>query len=258
MRRVLVTGATGTLGRALVPTLVAEGATVRSLSRRPRPDGVPPHAWATGDLRSGAGLDAALQGVGTLVHAASSMGRRDVDDAGRLLDAARTAGVEHVVYVSIVGVDRVPLPYYRAKLEVERLVEASGLPWTTLRATQFHDLVTGVMTAQRFSPVTLTFAGVAVQPVDTRDVAAELAACALGAPAGRVPDLGGPTTYTSVEVTRAVLRATGRRRLVLPVPLPGRTFAAYRAGLHLAPEGARGRITLERYLAERFGGVARD
>ncbi|WP_406281606.1 SDR family oxidoreductase [Embleya sp. NBC_00896] len=254
MPPILVTGATGTLGRALVRALEAQGYAVRALSRRPRPDDTEVSEWATGDLRTGAGLDAALTGVDTVVHAATANGRGDIETSRTLIEAARRAGVGHLLYVSIAGVDRVPLPYYRAKLEVERLVEDSGLPWTILRATQFHDLVAGITAAQRLSPVVLALAGVSFRPVDTHDVATELTRLVAAGPVGRVPDLGGPETHTSVELTRAVLRAAGRRRPVLPVRLPGKTFAGYRAGLHLAPDGASGRITFAQYLDERFAG----
>jgi uncharacterized protein YbjT (DUF2867 family) len=186
------------------------------------------------------------------VHAATSQDKGDIEAGRRLLAAARRAEVTHMIYVSIVGIEKVPLPYYRTKLAVERLVEDSGLPWTIVRATQFHDLVAGFAAAQRWSPLTFAFAGVEFQPIDTRDVAAELARVALAGPAGRAPDLGGPQVLTSAEITRDFLRAAGRRRPVVSVRLPGKAFAGFRAGGHLAPDRAVGEIGFARYLAERF------
>src|SRR5918997_6164272 len=137
---VLVTGGTGSLGRRVVNRLRGPGYEVRTLSRSARGAGV-----VRGDLLTGEGLARALKGVDVLIHSASSPGKAyktDVEGTGRLLEAAGWAGVSHVVFVSIVGVDRTPFPpYYRAKLEAERIVERSPVPWTILRATQFHEFV---------------------------------------------------------------------------------------------------------------------
>lgn len=106
--RILVTGGTGTLGRNVVRQLVEGGRQVRLLSRRHRPgDAASPADWSTGDLVAGEGIAEAVAGVDTVVHCAS--GRSGDREAARnLLDGARRAGVSHLVYISIVGVDRVP------------------------------------------------------------------------------------------------------------------------------------------------------
>jgi uncharacterized protein YbjT (DUF2867 family) len=250
-----VTGGTGTLGRQVVRRLLERGRAVRVLSRRPRPaDDREPYEWATGDLEKGSGIEEAVTGAAVIVHCATAAGRGDVAATRRLADAARRSGGRpHLVYVSIVGVDRVPLPYYRAKLAAERVVEESGLPWTVLRATQFHDLIAGTVDAQRRLPVAVAFAGVRFQPVDTAEVAGRLVELAAGEPAGRVPDMGGPQVRDHAELTRATLRARGRRRPVLPLRLPGKIFRGYRAGGHLAPGREVGRVTYDEYLAARTG-----
>jgi uncharacterized protein YbjT (DUF2867 family) len=160
---ILVTGGTGTLGRVLVERLRARGAMPRVLSRKQGEGRV------VGDLATGDGLDVALAGARTILHLASSP-EGDAAAAASLIDAARRAGTEpHLVFISIVGIDRIPLPYYRAKLEVERLVEASGLPWTVLRATQFPDLLVSLFGVLARSPVLPVAKGVAFQPVDVHD-----------------------------------------------------------------------------------------
>ncbi|PWI45192.1 NAD(P)H-binding protein [Streptomyces sp. ICBB 8177] len=236
---ILVTGGTGVLGGAVTRRLLDDGARVRVLSRRTRrPETVPDRVeWVVGDLATGAGLPEALDGVTAVVHCASDSRhwKSDIAAARRLFDVARTTGSPHLVYVSIAGVDRVPYGYYRAKLEVERLLEASGLPWTVLRATQFHDLVLTVAQWLARLPVVLVPAGVRTQPVDVAEVANRLADLARNAPAGRVPDLGGPEALTAADAVRALLRATGRRRTVVSVPLPGKTMRAVRRGGLLAP-----------------------
>ncbi|WP_455362013.1 SDR family oxidoreductase [Streptomyces sp. SYSU K21746] len=239
MTTILVTGGTGTLGSLLTDRLRAAGHEVRVLSRHAQPYAV--------DLREGTGLDAALAGAEVVVHCATTP-RGDDEAAGHLIDAARRADVAHLVYISIVGVDRVPLGYYTIKHKVERMIEESGLGWTVLRTTQFHDLVRGLLRTSAKLPVLLVPAGVSVQPVDAAEVADRLAELAAGPPAGRVPDLGGPEVRTLPDLARAYLHATGRRRPVLPVPLAGKAYAGFRRGLHLTPDRALGKTTFEDFL----------
>ncbi|MGW0997396.1 SDR family oxidoreductase [Streptomyces sp. NPDC002523] len=245
MTTILVTGGTGTLGRLVTERLRADGHEVRVLSRRTQPYAV--------DLREGGpGLDAALTGVQTVVHCASTPRGGDERAAQNLIVAARRAGVGHLVYISIVGVDRVPFGYYRSKFAVERMVEESGLGWTVLRATQFHDLLVTVFQGLAKPPVMPLPAGVSDQPVEVAEVADRLTRLALAAPAGRVPDMGGPEVRTLDSLARAYLRAAGRRRAVLNVPLFGKSYGAFRVGGHLVPEEAVGKVTFEEYLARRF------
>lgn len=261
MATILVTGGTGALGREVVPLLLAAGSDVRVLSRRPRRDSDPAEvSWATGDLRTGAGLSEAVRDAAVIVHCASDprRPRGDLAAARNLIGAATAAGRPHLVYVSIVGVDRVPFGYYQIKLEVERLIEESGLPWTVLRATQFHDLLCYLFQMAAKLPVLMIPAGVSDQPVDTRDVAARLSELALGDPAGRAADFGGPQVRPMAELARAWLNATGLRRRLLPVRLPGKVFRGYAAGGHLAPAHADGRITFEDFLDSYVSRSARS
>lgn len=244
MGTIVVTGGTGTLGRHVTERLRGTGHEVRVVSRHSTPYAV--------DLRDGKGLDAALEGAATVVHCASTPTGGDERAARLLIDAAGRAGVTHLAYISIVGVDRVPLGYYRTKLAVERLVERSGLGWTILRTTQFHDLVVRLLEGSARLPVLPVPAGVPDQPVEVREVAERLAELAVAGPAGRVPDMGGPEVRTLEDLARAYLRAAGRRRRVVPVPLAGGTYRAFRAGGHLTPERAVGVGTFEEHLERHF------
>ncbi|MEU3567525.1 NAD(P)H-binding protein [Kitasatospora sp. NPDC036755] len=253
---VLVTGGTGTLGRQVVPLLRAAGLPVRVLSRQDRPaaDGV---TYARGDLlgdpATAAGqLDRALAGVDTVLHLAG--GPKGDDVATRLLvAAAQRAGVRHLVFISVIGADRLPLGYFRAKHAAERAVADSGLPYTILRAAQFHDLAFTVAEKMAGLPLVPAPGGVRWQPVDVREVAARLVESVLGGPAGRVPDLAGPAVYEMGELTRGYLAARGRSRRHLPLRVPGKVGRAYRAGENLAAAGAEyGRRSWEEYLAERL------
>lgn len=245
MTRILVTGGTGTLGRPVVEGLRRTGARVRSLSRHPREGD--PDSFAV-DLRRGTGLDRALEGVDTVVHCASSPAGGDLRAAARLIRAAREAGAGHLVYISIVGVDRIPLGYYRDKYTVERALAASGLGWTVLRATQFHDLVAAVCAGAARLPA-VPVPRMAVQPVAVREVASRLVLLARGEPRGRVPDMGGPAVESFAGLMDAYLRHRGLSRRTVAVHPPGRVFAALRRGENLVPERAVGTVSFADHLA---------
>jgi uncharacterized protein YbjT (DUF2867 family) len=167
--------------------------------------------------------------------------------------AAHRSGAPHLVYISIVGVDTVPLGYYRTKLNTERLIRESGLPWTIQRTTQFHDLILLACTALARLPVMPVPAGISFQPLDVAEVAERLAGLAAAPAAGRVPDMAGPQVRSAAELARSYLRAAGKRRGVLPVRLPGAAAAGFRRGGHLAPDNAVGRVTFEEFLERRLG-----
>ncbi len=248
--RVLVTGGTGVLGRAVVERL-RDRCEVRVLTRRTASE--PGHVQ--GDLGTGEGLGDALDGVDVVAHCASAADyfrpQRDVEQARRLLAAAQ-ASRPHVVYISIVGVDRIPFGYYRAKLATEQLIEESGLPWTTLRTTQFHDFALLFVSLLTKGPVAVVPRGIRGQPVDVGEVADRLAELVVGEPRGRVPDMGGPRVEDADAMVRTFLELTGRRRPVVRVPVFGRVAAGFRAGGHLLADGQRGRRTFEEYLRERI------
>ncbi|MGH3424576.1 MAG: SDR family oxidoreductase, partial [Nocardioidaceae bacterium] len=186
---ILVTGGTGTLGRLVVARLLSAGSDVRVLSRSGREpaDGI---EYVTGDLLKNEGLEAAVDGVGIVLHLAG--GPKGDDEATRnLVRAAARAGVRHLVYISVVGADRVPLAWLRSKLAAEQAIADSGVPWTTLRAAQFHDLVLTVVQKMARMPVVPIPGGLRFQPVDSDEVAARLVELARGEPAGRVADLTG-------------------------------------------------------------------
>ncbi|GAA3542337.1 SDR family oxidoreductase [Kribbella ginsengisoli] len=245
MRTILVTGGTGTLGRPATAKLRAAGHDVRVLSRRRGP------GLTTGDLTTGTGLQEAFNGVGTVLHLATSQGRADVAQAQNLVEALRPSGVEHLIVISIVGVDRIPLPYYRYKLEMERLVEQSAIPYSLLRATQFHDLVDRVFSAQRFLPFLLA-PSMRLQPIAVEDVATRLAELAAAQPAGRVADIGGPEQHSVRDLAAFWKQAAGSRRPIVPIRLPGKAFRAFADGLAMTGDTRYGQKTFADYLTDRF------
>lgn len=239
MSTILVTGATGTLGRPTVSTLRAAGHDVRSLSRRAGDGRV------VGDLSTGTGLAEAVSGADVVVHLATTT-RKDSPQTTRLLEAARAAGVGHFVYISIVGIDDIPYGYYIDKVECERLVRESGIPWTILRATQFHDFVAMILGITGRLPFLLSLP-VSDQPIAVEEVAERLAELAGGAPAGRVADIGGPEILTVDELAEQWQRAHGTQKKVLRLSIPGKAMKAFKAGHHLTGLPGFGRETFADY-----------
>lgn len=247
--RVLVTGGTGVLGRELVQRLHNQSE-VRVLSRRPPPR----PGLVRADLETGEGLAAAIEGVDVVAHCASAADyrrpQRDVTQTRRLLDALGDVR-PHLIYVSIVGVDRVPVGFFRAKLRTERMIEQSGLPWTVLRATQFHDLVLRYVMLLTRGPVAVAPRVSLLQPVDVGEVADRMVTLVMGSPAGRTGELGGPRAETMETLMHTYLVAANRRRRVVKIPVPGRLGAAFGVGGHLLTDGDRGTVTFDEYLRSR-------
>ena len=241
---ILVTGGTGTLGRPTVERLRSAGHDVRVLSRRAGPDRV------AGDLTTGAGLADAMRGVRAVLHLATSGGKRDVEHAQHVVGAARSAGVPHVVFISIVGVDVNPFPYYRAKFASERVIERSGLPYTIVRATQFHSLIATIVDVQRRLPVVFSL-DIPDQPIAVEEVAARLVDVVVDGPSGRVADIGGPEQLPLRTLMETWLAAHGSTKRVVTVKLPGRVIRAFQAGVHMTPLPGHGRETFAEFAARR-------
>ena len=258
---ILITGGSGSLGRSVVRAALDAGLRVRVGSRRPRPAQVSPLLeWAPMDLATGDGFAAALAGADAVIHAASDPQRSiavDVNGTRLLLAAAQAAGTPHFVFVSIVGIDRIPLGYYGSKLAAEQIVAAGAVPWSILRATQFHSFVDTLLAATLRFPLVMPIpAGLYVQSVATEDVAHRLLRCLTDGPRQRLPDLGGPDVLTLADAAHQWKAARAVRKPMVQVPVPGKVARAFRAGENIARDGERGAISWPVWLrraANRMG-----
>jgi uncharacterized protein YbjT (DUF2867 family) len=248
---VLVTGGTGRLGRSVVARLVGAGCEVRVLARRER--GTQPQVtFFMGDLRRGEGIDPAVCGVEAIVHCATAT-KGDAEATRNLVTAAARVGSPHFVQPSIVGIDAMAAwAYVKTKLEVERIVENGGLPWTILRVTQFYNYCfENSRKLAKFPLVAPVPGGFRVQPVDSREVAARLVELALGEAAGRASDMSGPEVSSWEDLFRSYLAATHQRKWVVSMPVPG--SKAVRNGALLPPPGhTEGTRTWDQFLAEEL------
>ena len=243
--RVAVAGGTGVTGRHVVETLSARGHEPVVVARS---RGV--------DLVTGRGLDAALDSADVVIDVSNvvTMGRRKAEaffaTAGRnLLAAEERAGVRHHVALSIVGIERVGLGYYRGKLLQEKVLRTGPVPWSVLRATQFHEFPQQLL--DRMAGPVVLLPPMATQPVAVREVAAALVDLAEGPPQGMAPEFAGPRVEDMAALARKLLRARGSRRLVLSPRLPGAVFSAMAdGGLLPAEQGARGTQTWDEWLED--------
>jgi uncharacterized protein YbjT (DUF2867 family) len=258
---VLVTGGTGRLGRHLVPLLATRGRPLRVLTRHPpavtTSDGVQHFRADLSDACDMASVNAAVTGAEVIVHLAGSS-RGDEIKTRHLIEAvAASGGRPHVVHMSVVGCDRTPIVsavdramfgYMGAKLAAEELIETSGLPWTTLRSSQLHELVLQTMATLARVPVVVVPSGTCMQPVHAAEVAARLADLASGPPRGLVPEFVGPEVRAMDDLARSVLRALGKHRPVVRIRMPGRAAQAFREGANLSLEPPTGAVTWKEFL----------
>jgi uncharacterized protein YbjT (DUF2867 family) len=252
MQHILVTGGAGHLGHLVVKHLSAAGHPVRGMSRRASPgEDWPGAEWKQADLKTGVGVAEAVRGMDVVVHLAA-IGNSMVDFEGthRLLDAAREAQVSHVVFISVVGIDKVPWAGGKAKLASEDHIEHSGLPWSILRATQFHYGIDFLLNFLTRPPLVLVPTDFPLQPVAEEEVAQRLVEIVQAGPSGRLPDMGGPRVYTSGELARIWLRQRGMRRAIIPLWLPGKTARALRRGGNTCPQRAIGTVSWEAWLQQ--------
>jgi uncharacterized protein YbjT (DUF2867 family) len=210
--RIAIAGATGNIGGLTVAVLERDGHEAVRVSRSL---GV--------DLVSGEGLDAALADVESVVDATNGPDGDRAETlayfgaaARNLLAAEQRAGVRHHVLLSIVGLDRVEgNAHYAGKREQESVVSGGAVPWTIVRATQFHDFAATV-TARTERDGVAAIPPLLMQPIAPMDVAEVLAEVAVGDPQGRYRDLAGPETHDLVDMARRINEARGRTVRLVP------------------------------------------
>jgi uncharacterized protein YbjT (DUF2867 family) len=247
--RIAIAGGTGTLGRQVATDLAARGGhEIRVLSRGSQEFPV--------DLVSGQGLSSALDGCDVVVDASNATSTKKaeqllVEGSRRLLAAEEKAGVRHHVCVSIVGCELVPMGYYRVKTEQESVVEHGSVPYSIVRATQFHELAAKALDAAGRYHV-LPVPRIQLQTVAAAEVAALVADVAVSEPRGGRVEIAGPEVMTARELALTWRSATGQSALMLPVPLPGKMGRTLRdGGLTAKRADVYGKTTFADWLAAR-------
>ncbi|WP_164417377.1 SDR family oxidoreductase [Streptomyces salinarius] len=218
--KIAVIGGTGLIGSQVVEKLNAAG------------HQAVPHSLSTGvDVVDGSGVDRAVEGADVVVNLTNSPTFDDASPAffqasmDNLLAAAHRAGAGHFVILSIVGVDRVPeLDYYRAKVLQEEILRRGPVPYSIVRATQFMEFMEAAMSWTSDGD-TVRLPATPIQPIAAKDVAAEVADVAVGAPLNGIRNIGGPDVFPLDELGRLTLSRNGDGRTVVTDPTAG-MFAA--------------------------------
>jgi uncharacterized protein YbjT (DUF2867 family) len=243
--KIAVAGGTGRVGTHVVTVARGRGHDVVVLTRS-----------AGVDLVAGTGVSSALRGADAVIDVASIDTLDGAESTAffeattrALLAGAKEAGVGHHVALSIVGIDRAPVGYYAGKIAQERLITAGDVPWTILRATQFHEFAAQIFERAKIGPLHVA-PKMRTQPVAAREVAERLVALAETGPSGRARDLGGPREERLVEMVRAYAHARGSRGWIPAIPLPGAPGKAQRDGSLLpGPDADRGVQTYAEWVA---------
>ncbi len=243
--KIVVIGGTGLIGSKTIPILRQGGHEVVAAS---------PNTGV--NTITGQGLKEALAGTQVVVDLANSPSFEDravlefFETSGRnLLAAEAAAGVRHHVAVSIVGTDRTPENgYFRAKVAQEKLVAASGIPYTIIRATQFLEFVGAIADSATDGRVVRVSPGL-FQPIAADDVAALTADVALAAPRNGIVEIAGPERAPFDEIVARYLKAIGDPRTVVRDP-EARYFGGRVEERSLVPlgEARLGRIGLDEWL----------
>lgn len=212
--KITVIGATGQIGSAVVERLRADGHDVVAASLS-----------SGANVLTGEGLADAVAGAQVLVDVVNSPSFEDgpvldffTASSKNLVAAAHAAGVGHYVALSIVGADGLPESgYMRAKVVQERTIVDSGLPYTVVRATQFHQFAEAI-TGSLVVGGEVRVPEARIQPIAAQDVAAAVARAAEAAPVNGVLEVGGPDKLTFAEMARAVLAHEGDDKPVVVDP----------------------------------------
>lgn len=258
MDTILVTGGTGTLGREVVGQLLAKGLNVAVLTSREQPDLPREVTVRRGDLAEQRGLKEATEKAGAIIHCASNplnAEKMDIEGTKALLEAVKHGSSPHFIYISIVGTDQSEYPYYRAKTSVENMIRQSGLPWSILRTTQFHNFVLDrmiyPMENSGQSQITVP-SGIRFQSVDIREVAGRLTETAEKEPTMQLEEMGGPEVLDLEEMARTYVKIKRLHYEIVSEPPSGRLYGAFRSGINICRGDHNGKITWEKFLRDRF------
>ncbi|MFB3162557.1 NAD(P)H-binding protein [Neobacillus sp. 179-J 1A1 HS] len=246
--KVLVTGATGQLGLALLKQLKNTDYNVKITSRRKLENFN--FEWVYSDLLTGEGLKEAVNDVDVIIHAATSPRKDsdmiDVSGLKELLDISQ--GVKHFIYPSIVGIEDIPMKYYRNKYQAEELLKNSSVPHTIVRATQFHSFVENLFLSKSLFKRYLVPGDIKFQSVDVDEFAANLIQMIEQIPKGKTEDFGGPEILTLREMAELKIKINNEPKKVVSLSFPGKLYRALLNGKNTNSHRKVGKVTLEEFL----------
>jgi uncharacterized protein YbjT (DUF2867 family) len=253
-QNILVTGGTGTLGKQVVKLLINKSNTPIVLTSKE--DGIVEKGAipAVGDLARGTGLNEATGNTDVIIHCASNprnSAEVDIQGTENLLASIPSGRSPYIIYISICGVDKSSYLYYQNKLATEKLIAASGFPYTILRITQFHDfilrriLTPGLNEQESFIelPDNMSF-----QPIDIQDAATYIVDRIDEKPQGACLTIGGPEIFTIRQLATTYLEYTGKDYTIKDSSAQSDFHNIFRSGINLTPENKTGTITWSTFL----------
>lgn len=251
--KILVTGSTGLLGSALLNQLTSSEYKVKITSRS-KPENTEQFEWVYSDLLSGEGLEEAVKGVDVIIHAATSpiKNSKTVEVSGFEEFLRKLEHIKHFIYPSIVGIDDIPLKYYKLKYEAEDLLKNSSIPHTIVRATQFHNFVENSFLSKPLFKRYIIPGNIKFQSVDVSEFANHLIGLVDVGPKGRTDDFGGPDIMTLREMAELKIRINNETNKVQTYSIPGELYKSFKDGKNTNDNQKMGKITFEDYLINKM------
>lgn len=262
MARILVTGGTGALGTDLVARLLQTPHTIRITSRQPRPADTRLE-WSQVNFETQTDFSEALRDVDVIVHCMSNSMRSekaDVIGTQRFLADVKLAKIKNLIFISIVGTDRIPYSYYQHKVIIEKAIKESGVPYSIVRAAQFHgflDMLLGLTKRLWWTPILPLPTNWQFQTIDTREVAAYLMPFAEGDATGKIDNVAGPQVMRLGEMARQWRDIQGMYKPIVRLPMFGKVSHGFAQGYNTAPDKSYGAITWADYLQEKYTRAAK-
>lgn len=251
--RILVTGSTGQLGSAIVNQLKGSDYKVRLTSRK-KPEGIGHCEWVYSDLLSGEGLEEAVNDVEVIIHAATSpiKNSKIIEVSGFEQFLSKIQHIKHFIYPSIVGIEEIPLKYYKLKYEAEELLKNSSIPYTIVRATQFHHFVENLLLSKPHFKRYLIPGSIKFQSVDVGEFGDHLIGLMNNGPQGKTDDFGGPKIMTLREMAEQKIKINNETNKVFSFSIPGTLYNSFLEGKNTNDNQKIGKITFEEFLRNKM------
>lgn len=255
MDKILITGGTGHLGQKVAGSHLFNNREIRILSTKTISSHTKNITYYKANLASNTQLKRAINGVDTIIHCASNpknFEQVDIEGTKNLLKAIDSRNIRHFIYISIVGINKSSYPYYKAKLEVENLLSASGLPYTIVRTTQFHNfvlsMIQNLINSSNDKSILKIPKGLKFQSIATQEVAELLAKTSLEQPKGLLPDFGGAQILSFEEMAACYLKQFQLQYQLKTEITNDTRHELFKSGINLCPDYTFGKETWNTFL----------
>lgn len=254
MNQILLTGGTGTLGREIIKQLLSKNYVVSVISSNNKPDLPEQIKVIHADLTKKESIPADIKNATVIIHSASNPANAqsvDLEGTRNLLAAIDKGHTKHFIYVSIAGVDKSSYPYYQVKREVEKMIQASAIPFTILRATQFHDFVLHRMIRPFDSgpgSVLKIPKGLQFQSIDKKEVVYKILDLIADDALCEIVTIGGPKVQTLEEMAQIYLDVLDRKDNIEAEKMESERLAMLSSGINLCPDHTYGGISWRQFI----------